>query len=573
MNRYPGIAPFSSEQKDIFFGRDKDIEDFFELISLEKKVLLYSKSGLGKTSLLNAGVIPLLETKTEYIPIQVRFRAYDKSSAIPPLQRIIDTLRNNSKFDFTEHTILNKLGIENNNSLWFILKRQQLLGSVKKLIFVFDQFEELFSYPEEQIQEFNLQLSEILETEVPKDLIDAISKGRNDNIIDNQLINELHKPLNIKSIFVVRSDRLSELNKLSNRLPDIQKVYYELKPLTIGQAKQAIIEPAQKNGNFNSSNFIFNPDAIDKILNYLTKNYSQNVETTQLQIICQRIELKVIKEKISNISIEYIPDFKNVFIDFYTETIEKLPKEDIDAVRVLIEDNLIRNKQRISLDENICKDLIKESTLKELVNSRLLRAEYNTVGGLSYELSHDTLIEPVEEASKERKNKEKLIQLRKKQKKILIQFIAVISIVVIIIFLFLQIVQKNELSDALTKVEDAYKIMIPSTTSQIEEILSKFTAAVIENPSKVKDWKNKADNLAILSQMLCDSLIVNISYLNDTINTNSNIDKQLLISKLNAFKELCITIANDEGLTNSIKKKFKNIEDDYDELLKNRTYN
>ena len=47
--RYPG-KPFKIDQQHIFFGRDKDIRQLYQLIKMESLVVLHSKSGLGQTS-------------------------------------------------------------------------------------------------------------------------------------------------------------------------------------------------------------------------------------------------------------------------------------------------------------------------------------------------------------------------------------------------------------------------------------------------------------------------------------------------------------------------------------------
>jgi len=67
---------------------------------------------------------------------------------------------------------------------------------------------------------------------------------------------------------------------------------------------------------------------------------------------------------------------------------------------------LIIEGRRISLDEFVCKRYIKDETLKTLVETRLLRAERNSVEGFSYELSHDTLVPPIKEIADKRREKE-----------------------------------------------------------------------------------------------------------------------------------------------------------------------
>ncbi len=75
--RYPGAQPFSTTQEDIFFGREHDIESLYRLIRLEPLVVLYAKSGLGKSSLLNAGVVPEVLKDGKYLPVNIRFNAYN----------------------------------------------------------------------------------------------------------------------------------------------------------------------------------------------------------------------------------------------------------------------------------------------------------------------------------------------------------------------------------------------------------------------------------------------------------------------------------------------------------------
>src|SRR5262245_26853296 len=58
---YVGPRSFESADRDIFFGRDFDSAKLFSLAIAHELVLVYGESGAGKTSLLNAGLIPLLE--------------------------------------------------------------------------------------------------------------------------------------------------------------------------------------------------------------------------------------------------------------------------------------------------------------------------------------------------------------------------------------------------------------------------------------------------------------------------------------------------------------------------------
>src|SRR5262245_32138328 len=59
--RYVGPRPFEPQDRDIFFGRDGETLDLVSLVVAYRVVLLYAASGAGKTSLLNAGLVPALQ--------------------------------------------------------------------------------------------------------------------------------------------------------------------------------------------------------------------------------------------------------------------------------------------------------------------------------------------------------------------------------------------------------------------------------------------------------------------------------------------------------------------------------
>ena len=86
--RYPGVVSFTDRQQSIFFGRDNDIVQLQKYIRNRKSVLLYSKSGIGKSSLLNAGVLPQMQK--DFLTLNIRFYFYDANTApIPPVERVL----------------------------------------------------------------------------------------------------------------------------------------------------------------------------------------------------------------------------------------------------------------------------------------------------------------------------------------------------------------------------------------------------------------------------------------------------------------------------------------------------
>jgi hypothetical protein len=425
--RYPGAAPFRSDQARIFYGRDRDKKKLLTLIQVEKKVLLYSKSGLGKTSLLEAGVIP--ELPGNYFPISIRLFAYSKG-AVSPVQRVIHALQKAvGELNQLPETILDKLSDDSpKDTLWFYFKKLQLAAlsndtdePPKIYLLVLDQFEELFSYPANQIEEFKNQFYELTEVRVPQAITLSLARARRQNrdLFNEEILNELNKETSVKTVFAIRSDRLSLLNRLSDKIRDIQSVFYEIKPLDNEQAKQAVVKPAgDPDEGFETRPFRFSSEAIEKIIVELSDNGTQNIETTQLQIVCSRIEeiadnkrWDINAGELIPIEVEDLPEFKNIFLNFYNDSINKIPVEARPNAKRLVEDELIRNKQRISLDEEICKENVSDKNLQKLVDTHLLRAERNSFGRFSYELSHDTLVEPILESQKEYRREQERIRL------------------------------------------------------------------------------------------------------------------------------------------------------------------
>ena len=71
LNRYPGAQPFQTSQEAIFFGREEDRAQLHRYVKLESLVVLYAKSGLGKSSLINAGLIPKIQSEGFYTPLSI----------------------------------------------------------------------------------------------------------------------------------------------------------------------------------------------------------------------------------------------------------------------------------------------------------------------------------------------------------------------------------------------------------------------------------------------------------------------------------------------------------------------
>jgi hypothetical protein len=70
-NPWPGLAPFTEEQGSFFHGRDEEIRALTRLMERKALTILFGQSGLGKSSLLQAGVFPRLRA-AGFLPIYIR---------------------------------------------------------------------------------------------------------------------------------------------------------------------------------------------------------------------------------------------------------------------------------------------------------------------------------------------------------------------------------------------------------------------------------------------------------------------------------------------------------------------
>lgn len=498
--RYPGPRPFEENDINLFFGRDKDKKNLLTFISVEQMLVVFSKSGLGKSSLINAAVIPELR-KRNYEIVICRFNSYvgkeineNINADLPtPLQKLFNEVGANQSINKTpaQETFLDNLKSNDNFSLWHQFKNLQINSKEKKIYFIFfDQFEELFTYPKEQVKDFKEHLAELLSTSIPQEYLDKITQVENDDShadLTNEELGLLYDPVPVKMLCTIRSDKFSLLTNLKDAIPGIVTKTYELKPFSEAEATEAIRKPAfiesiSANDGFVSDSFTYDDSAIAKMLNYLSNNGTEDIESFQLQVLCRYVEDMVVESKnngnpIRNITANQLGDIKNVFEAYYNKLIAGIDKDKVQNVKRLFEDGLIfeKDKIRVSLYEGQIEGYgVDEILLNKLVGTHLIRCEPDTNGKEKYELSHDSLIDPILKAREKRIEEEK-VNLQKQKLKKRITLFGGIAIGVFLIFAsILLYVSRNTkkdhmLIDFLTKEKDWVYLL---DASQRNEIMS-----------------------------------------------------------------------------------------------------
>ena len=172
-NPWLGLQPFGEANKEYFFGRKREAE-LFGALRHQRFTLLFGRSGNGKTSLLNAGLVPLLKQRG-YIPAVVRLVFPDSKSQFGSDDLVNQTLRKAAEVLGACGLTDFRSGASQADGLWewaHDLKTGLSAGRTK-LVIVFDQFEELFTlgkpFPD-QVHGFMRSLADLVENTPPQPL-------------------------------------------------------------------------------------------------------------------------------------------------------------------------------------------------------------------------------------------------------------------------------------------------------------------------------------------------------------------------------------------------------------------
>ncbi|MCP5417779.1 MAG: SUMF1/EgtB/PvdO family nonheme iron enzyme [Chromatiaceae bacterium] len=377
--RYPGPSSFDDSPigHRTFFGRDSEAGELADRIAAEQLTILYGKSGIGKTSLLNAGLFPRLRS-LGFAPLLVRPREVTGSwlSAIAAAAQEMAE-RHNLKITAPQQP--SHIG-EYFAGLLLTQGDRFLLP-----VLVLDQFEEIFRLDPSSKDDFGATVGALL-SGVPR---------------------LHHKTSGLRVVLSLREEFVGALEEFTHTLPGLLSSRYRLQSMTREGAQLAIVEPARLPGaEFASPVFKYGSDMLARLMDFLGNRGS--FEPIQLQVICRYIEQEVLErsrrgESFSPVNhSDYFDDpasgFHHILATFYADTLSKIDNEiDLHRARELCEYGLVRpDGYRDSLSaERIEREYhVSAQTLDLLVDSRLLRRE-DRLNDLWYELTHDRLAEAI----------------------------------------------------------------------------------------------------------------------------------------------------------------------------------
>jgi hypothetical protein len=387
-NPWPGLAAYDEAASDFFHGRDADTEELLRLVRLAPLTVLYGKSGLGKSSLLQAGLFPRLR-QAHYLPIYIRLDISQTVDHVPldqAAQRLREELAAHGA-DFPP--------FEPGETLWLYVHRRELElwsqdNNLLTPVLVFDQFEELFTqggFDVERVRRVCHELADLIENRIPTEITSSEDGRRAAAQLD--VFSQRYRV-----ILSFREDFLPDLKNWERDVPSLLKNWRQLQPMNREQAVAAAQSGAA----------VLAPGAADAIVNFVG-NLEQtriegdsSIEPVLLSLCCYQLNLRRQQRQAALIDAALVgAEGQDILQGFYTEALAAMPK----TVSQFIEDHLIqgdRYRGSYPEDDALDKGFVTSEQLTELTSRRRLLRIDRQRGIARIELIHDRLVGVVRQA-------------------------------------------------------------------------------------------------------------------------------------------------------------------------------
>ena len=420
--KYLGLAPYSEENQFDFVGRNNEIWALYDRISRNDYTVYYAASGEGKSSLIRAGLLPILRRR-DYFPIYIllndsEFNDETRINGLIEDRISIEIQKRKGTYEEIEYvqsewsksyyTEEQSIALENNS--WWKLRNfcfRKKNGAELKPLFIFDQFEEVFTKADYGwTDSFFRWLEEISTDYLPNALTDAVES----------LDISVPTQKKFKILFSLRTEYLGDLDYWcvqKHSLPSLQDNRMCLKPLTIKGAREVV--------NLNKDLSGIHLDAIIHgcaVQEVNTENEEiPCVSALILSVVCQT--LSEISEKEREILLEELNTSQNSAIDsilirFYKKKLKEagLDYNNDETMIAAIEDAFVNEngrRRRRETDEQELQPFMpwierlcgKDNGLVRVIGIREVDGKIIK----SVELAHDRLCKAIDMERKERQAK------------------------------------------------------------------------------------------------------------------------------------------------------------------------
>ncbi len=400
-NPWLGLASFTEETRQYFYGRDEEVAELGRRVQRKLLTVLFGQSGLGKTSILRAGLVPRLRTQG-YCPIYVRI---DYSRTAPePADQIKAAIQANARRsgEWTQAGVAVQ-----GESLWeFLHHRDDVLrdqsGATLIPLLIFDQFEEIFTLAQSdefgraRATRFIGELADLVENRPPKEFETKLEE-------DESAAERFDfARSDYRVLIALREDYLAPLEGLKQAIPSISQNRLRLAPMSGTQALAAVLQPGKG---------LVTQEVAEAIVRFVAGGAelaNAVVEPSLLSLICRELNDTRLAQGRKEISLDLLAgSHASILSTFYERSLADQPP----AVRRVIEDDLLTDS---GFRENVAEEsLVKRfaeagaaaGTLALLVNRRLLRIE-ERLDVRRVELTHDVLCGVVKASRDKRQERE-----------------------------------------------------------------------------------------------------------------------------------------------------------------------
>lgn len=401
---WPGLASFREQDAHFFKGREHDIEELHCLVYRQSLTVLFGVSGLGKSSLLQAGLFPLLRQDNR-LPVMIRL---DFTSGLMNLREQVfaaiarQVQENNIEAPF--HT--------RNETLWeyFHRKDSEFWDTRNRItvpVLCFDQFEEIFTLGHENRERaadadyFILELADLVEGRCPERV-----KARVDaNPDEAKNFNFSRHPY--KLILSLREDYLANLEELRGLMPSI--IHNRMRLLRMNGV-QALDVANLTNGR------LMDLRVAESVVRLVAAEHDEQrrelvdlpIEPALLSLFCRELNERRIGIKANRIDAQTVDTNRERILEAFYE--RSLADQSLE-LRRFIEDELItvkgyRNSE--AYDNALEIPGITAEALATLVQRRLLVLKLEEQDGVKrIELIHDVLTGVVSKSRDRRQMLEK----------------------------------------------------------------------------------------------------------------------------------------------------------------------
>lgn len=396
-NPWPGLVSFSETNQAFFCGRDRETADLARRVMQEPLTVLIGKSGLGKSSLLKAGLAPVLR-KNEFVPIYIRLDHSEEAVTLSDQikAQIVETL-DAEKIDAPRP--------QHAKSLWEYFHAKGCDwwdhdNHLVKPVLICDQFEELLTIGQDtparalRTREFLTELEDLIDNRVPSGLQERLEVERGlakDYEFDH---------VAYQVVLALREDFLADLESLHERLRPIMRNRFRLLPMTGEQAMDVILKPGghlvEENVAVKIVDFVSSSER-SGLRGSRTRDEiaERQVEPALLSVVLRELNNRRCHSGLSRITADLVGEGQaaEILQDFYERSLHDMD----ERVRDFIVDYLLTSsgaRNRIAEEDALARPAITPQVIATLINRRvILRHSSGTVKWL--ELSHDTLADVV----------------------------------------------------------------------------------------------------------------------------------------------------------------------------------